>query len=204
LIKNTPIGLLNIFLAIIFVSKGGPIHLISFRKKNHGNISSGILFRRSKKIEPSQHWNETRLGEISVNWSVLCKSSKDVLYDSSTKNLLSRKSKLIDPDKTRAYSCNLDIINDAEKECYPFIKTIEFNQDLLKIVVVHNKTVCNKAHSDINCYLTTNDGSLDNKLVECEDWDNQPLNTKKFKGLRGKYKVHLMYHFAGYEDYDLN
>jgi len=194
----------NIFLVILFLKKGGPLHLISFGRKNLGVINSGILYRRSKKIEQSNHWNETRLGEISTNWSILCRSSKDVLYDSSTKNLLNGKSKLIHKNQTRVYSCNLDFGNENIDEYHPFARIIEFKNDIIKIEVTHNKTICNYPHSDINCFLTTNDGVHINELVESKDWVKHPLNSNRYRGLRGKYKTHLIYHFSDYEDIEIN
>ena len=191
----------NIFLVIIFLKKGGPVYLISFWKRDRGEIGKGILFRRSKKIDIDSHWNDTRLGEISTNWSYLCKSPKDVLYDSSEKNLLEKKSTLINEDKRRVYSCNLDSFVEEQKDNYPFNKTIEFQENTLRINIIHNKTLCNYAHADINCYLTTKDGEHINELVGYEEWNKHPLN-KKYKGLRNLYKVHLIYHFSEYEDFD--
>lgn len=197
-----PTYLQKFFLVIIFVKKGGPYHLISFGRKNHGLINRGILYRRSKKVEPKKHWSETRLGEISTNWSELCESPKDVLYNSSIENLLDKKASLIDSEKTRVYCCNLDTQEEVGNENYPFIKTIVLNHDSLRIEAIHRKTVCNYPHTDINCYLTTSDGIHNDSIVNALDWENQPLNTKPFRGLRGNYKTHLIYHFSDCLDYD--
>lgn len=202
MIQKVFTSLQNVFFVIIFVKKGGPVHLISLGRRRYGEISKGILFRRSKKIEPSLHWSGIRLGEISTNWSHLCKSPKDVLYDSSEKNLLDKESKLIHEDKTRVLSCNLD--NQIENESSPFNKTIQFDDDQLKIVIIHNKTVCNYPHTDINCFLSTKDGQHNNEMVRSEDWEKHPLNSNRFKGLKGKYKIHLIYHFNEFQDFDIN
>lgn len=199
-----PTWLQRIFLVIIFVNKGGPFHLISFGKKNYGIISNGILYRRSKKIPIDQHWNETRLGEISTSWSNLCKSPKDVLYRSTLDDFVEKKSEIIDKNQLRVYSCDLDFNDEKQEESYPFCKTIELNRDLIRIEVVHNKTICNYPHSEINCYLTTKDGEHNDEYVRSDNWGKHPLNSKAFRGLRGKYKTHLIYHFSDYQDFDLN
>jgi hypothetical protein len=187
---------------IIFVKKGGPTHLIGLRKKNIGVITTGTLLRRSKKIEASEHWSETRLGEISTNTSLFCKSPKDVLYDSSIRNLLRWNSNLIHKDQLRVYSCDLEEYVESKKEFYPFNKTIAFRDDFLNIIIMHNKTACNYPHTDINCFLTTKDGKFNNEIVRAKDWKRHPFSSKKFKGLRGMYKTHLIYHFSNIQDFD--
>lgn len=197
-------SLLNVFFVIIFVKKGGPIHLISLGRRNYGEINKGILYRRSKKAEPRDHWSGTNLGEISTNWSYLCKSPKDVLYDSSEKNLLNKETKLIHEDKRRVLFCDLERHLEGNNECYPFNKTIKFDEDFLKIVINHNKTICNYPHSEITCFLSTKDGQHQNERVKSEDWQKHPLNTSRFKGLKNMYKIHLIHHFNEFQDFDIN
>jgi hypothetical protein len=191
----------KILLVICFLKKGGPIRLISFGRRRFGLIKIGSLYRRSKVLTKEDHWNHTRLGEISTNWSKLCKSPKDVLFDSTSENVFDRTTKLIHQNQCRVYICDLEVFNENYPDHHPFINTIEFNQDLLRIEVVHNQNLLNYPHTDINCYLTTKDGRYKDEIILAENWEKSPIKSKELKGLRNKYKTHLIYHFGNYKDY---
>lgn len=179
----------------LYKKKGIPFYLLSLSLKNRGIIKKGKLYRRSKKHTPENHWNETRLGEISTNWSYYCKNPFHVLYNVSTNK------PLILPDYQRVLICNLDSQNDKLPENYPFSKILKDEKGELHVNVEHAPINYNYSHANINCYLTTFDGEYNNFLVPHDGYNNHPL-AKKLKGLRSLYKAHLMYHFSEFQDYE--
>lgn len=178
-----------------YKKKGIPFYLLSLSLKNRGIIENGKLYRRSKKHPPEDHWNETRLGEISTNWNRYCKDPYYVLYN------VSSDKPLVLPEYKRVIICNLDAYNDNSSESYPFAKILKDEKGQLEIRVEHAPLAYNYSHSNVNCYLTTIDNQYNNSRVPHDGYDKHPLK-KNLRGLRNKYKAHLMYHFNNYLDFD--
>lgn len=176
------------------LEKGIPERLLrKGRSPFQGVITTGILYRRSHKIESEQHWNQTRLGGISCNWSKYCQLPQDVLYDCRS------NSDALKTEHKRVISCNLDANNEEFPENYPFSKVIEHDNNKLDIRVLHAPEECNYPHSNIDCFLTTSDGCYNESIVKPEEYNSHPLK-KNLRGLRNKYKAHLIYHFSEFID----
>jgi hypothetical protein len=194
----------SIFCQLACLKKGIPFRLLKIYWiidiiigevfKRSPIITNGKLYRRSKKhTHFTDHWNDARLGEISCNYSKFSKNPADVFFNSENNKPLKFEG------FNRILICNLDHFTDDES--FPLVQTlIQPGEGELKIEVSHFPLDCNYSHCNINCYLTTEDQNYINKKVPFESWDQHPLK-RKLKGLKGKYKTHLYYHFQPEANY---
>ena len=149
-----------------------------------------ILYRRSKIHEAEKHWNETRLGEISVNWSYISNRKSNVLLNQKNdETLYSETFKRVLIFDTNKY----------KEEELPPRKIVDSSGNFLNVCIDHDPLPLNYSHCNINSYLTTSDGNFERNLVTAGDYNKHPLK-KKLRALRNEYKTLLAYWFQDYYD----
>ena len=158
---------------------------IAFGRNKVAYHNGECLYRRSKPHLLVDHWNETRLGEISVNWSYISSNSRLVLMEeANTDSFFSTKfTKVITFDTSKYPTEDLPpkVIEDGKG-------------NYLKVDIEHDPLTFNYAHCNIQSYLTTADGNLHQSQIMAHAYDTHPLK-KKLRKLRNEYKTVLAYWF---------
>ncbi|MTB53918.1 hypothetical protein [Lewinella sp. W8] len=148
------------------------------------------LFRRSKPHSPSQHFVESRLGELSTNWARICQNGNLVLLspfgDSSMYSTKHTRVLVFDTSKYPEDELPERVFEDGKGNS-------------LRVVVKHSPLAKNYSHCDIDGYLTTADGEFENALLKVSEYQGHPFTGRPLKKLRNEYRVALAYWFQ-FED----